>query len=525
MRRAAKALSMASDAVRDGVFGSSGRAPPLDPRVLRADLRRLAAINKPCGQSSAQIIRVCQQHFNPSALFKSSIDAEVAKRLKETNTQNRRRRFEKRACQVKIGHGGTLDPLATGVLILGIGSATRLLPQFLDCTKTYETVVLFGATTDTYDRVGRVLTKRPYEHITKDMVLKELEAFRGKNVQMPPLYSALKMNGKPLYEYAREGKPIPREIKGRDVEALEVEMLEWYEPGSHNHRWPLDEAGAAERNLAEQVWSIKKMQETSKTLTPQEKKEDDQAIAEHETFKRKFEERQDELITDKPQRKKQRSKEPMMSGALGALPQPTHSTKGANLVPPAPDKSTPPPWKDKGPAACKVRLTVTSGYYVRSFCHDLGAKLGSGGIMAELCRTRQSDFTVGGPNTLEYDELARGEEVWGPKVADMLARWNGEPEGHWPVKAPPASAAPATPQSSSSPRPSQRQQPGPAQARAVLANGTAEKRKRSPATDARGSPSPRKLTARAADEKNHKPNLPASQARSDDEQSWNGIDG
>ncbi|POR36443.1 Putative tRNA pseudouridine synthase 4 [Tolypocladium paradoxum] len=492
---------MASDVVRDGVF----------------------AINKPCGLSSAQVIRECQQHFNPSAFFKPMIDAELAKRRQESGGQFRRRRVEKKASQVKIGHGGTLDPLATGVLILGIGSATKLLPQFLDCTKTYETIVVFGANTDTYDRVGRLITKRPYHHITRDMVEKALDKFKGKQIQIPPLYSALKMNGKPLYEYAREGKPIPREIEGREVEALDVELLEWYEPGSHEHRWPTEEAEAAERNLAEQVWKVKRLQETGKKLTPEEKEEDDQAIAEHESFKRMFEERQDELIKDKPSKKRRISKEPMMSGALGAFPEPAYSSKGSNLVPPSPDKDTPPPWKDEGPPACKIRLTVTSGYYVRSFCHDLGSKLESGGIMAELCRTRQSDFTVGGTNTLEFEELAKGEEVWGPQVANMLARWNGEPEGHWPGTA--AASAPTGAKQAPETSPLKKNGQRSYSTEASPKSNLPEKRKRSPAEDASGSP--RKVAATAADDKAAKPDLLApnsSQGRSDDEKSWNGIE-
>ncbi|ODA84054.1 hypothetical protein RJ55_02572 [Drechmeria coniospora] len=501
MRRAGKVMTMASDVVRDGVF----------------------AINKPCGQSSAQVIRECQQIFNPSLFFRPMIEAERAKRLKESGGQFKRRRMEKKATQVKIGHGGTLDPLATGVLILGIGSATKLLPQFLDCTKSYEAIVTFGATTDTYDRVGRIISKRPYHHITRAMVEAELDGFRGKQVQIPPLYSALKMNGKPLYEYAREGKPIPREIEGRNVEALEIELVEWYEPGSHNHRWPTEEAEAAERNLAEQVWRVKRLQESSKTLTPEERQEDDEAVAEHESFKKRFEERQDELIMDKPQKKSRRAgAEPMMSGALGAFPPPVHSSKGCNLVPPSPDKDTPPPWSDEGPPACKIRLTVTSGYYVRSFCHDLGMKLESGGIMAELCRVRQSDFTVGGINTLEYDALAKGEEVWGPQVANMLARWNGEPEGHWPGGAkqqPPPPPPSSPPKSNGQPRPDP-SQPSPS------TNGAGEKRKRWPSETDEAS-SPRKVPARTADEANDdKPSWLAStaQTRLEDEKSWNGIE-
>lgn len=437
------------------------------------------------------------------------LDNEVARRLKESGGQFKRRRQEKRASQVKMGHGGTLDPLATGVLILGVGTGTKQLSQFLDCTKAYETIVVFGASTDTYDRVGRVLSKRPYDHITKEKLQEALESFKGKQTQIPPLYSALKMNGKPLYEYAREGKPIPREIEGREVEVLDLELVEFYEPGKHNHRWPTEEASASERNLAEQVWRLKKSQETAKKLTDEEKHEDDEAIAAHESFKKKFEERQDDLIRDSPKPPRQRnSKDAMMSGALGALPQAaTHSTKGSNLVQPAPDKNTPPPWTDEGPPAARIRLTVTSGYYIRSFCHDLGAKLDSAGLMAELCRTRQSDFTVGGINCLEYDDLAKGEEVWGPQVADMLARWNGEPGGNW-------TAADAKTNGATT--------PSKAHPRGTNGSGTTsptkgEKRRRSPSEE-----SPRKAAARG-DNDSLRPDTPGRRP-SDDEKSWNGFD-
>lgn len=379
------------------------------------------------GLTSAQVIRECQDAFNPSRYFKATIEAAVKSTDRSDKGFNRRM---KKANKLKIGHGGTLDPLATGVLILGIGSGTKSLPQFLDCIKTYEATIVFGAATDTYDRVGRVLARRSYDHITKDKVLEALESFKGKQTQIPPLYSALKMNGKPLYEYAREGRPIPREIEGREVEVSALEMLEWYEPGTHNHRWPIEEAEAAERNLAEQVWRVKKQQETTKKLTPEEKEEDDQAVAAHENFKRKFEEKQDTLIRDSPSNKKRRhnksNKEgPMMSGALGQMPR-----KGSELMEdcrPA-DPSTPPPWTGKGPPAMKVRMSVSSGFYVRSFCHDLGAKLNSAALMAELCRTRQSDFTVGGLNTLEFSDIKQDEAVWAPKISNMLSRWNGEPE-------------------------------------------------------------------------------------------------
>ncbi|KAI0914229.1 pseudouridine synthase [Ustulina deusta] len=386
-------------------------------------------INKPVGMSSAQVIRDCQHHFNPSALFKPVIDEETAKRSRESNNKKRRRKFGKDDIRVKMGHGGTLDPLASGVLILGVGKGTKSLQSFLDCTKTYETVVLFGASTDTYDRVGKILKKTTYDHITRPLVEEALKSFRGKYQQMPPLYSALKMEGKPLYEYAREGKPIPREIATREVDVSELEIVEWYEPGTHAHRWPLEEATSFERGFAEQVWKVEKDQMTSKKLTPEEEEADTKARKEHENFKRKADETVDALVYDQRNKRKKANGQkdiPMMSGALGEMPPAAPKPgKGSNLIPEAPDVSTP-PWDGKGPPAARIRMTVTSGFYVRSFCHDLGAKVSSSAMMAELCRSRQGDFVLGGSNCLEFSDLAKGENVWASQVKAMLDLWNSK---------------------------------------------------------------------------------------------------
>ncbi|KAL1838859.1 hypothetical protein VTJ49DRAFT_2112 [Mycothermus thermophilus] len=405
------------------------------------------AINKPFGMSSYQVIRDCQSVFNPSTLFKPLLDRDRAQREKESKYQKRRRSKVKQELNVKMGHGGTLDPLATGVLILGIGRGTKSLHDFLGCTKTYETVVLFGASTDTYDRTGRIIKKGRYEDVTREAVESALASFRGRIRQVPPIYSALKMEGKPLYEYAREGKPIPREIETREVDVLELELVEWYEPGTHNHRWPTEEAEQAEKNLVDSVWRVAKRQQaaaeaseegTPGRLTPAQQQEEERALAEYNTKKREADERVDNLVTDSgageeepPATKRRKTNteggaEPMMSGALGQLPPVQRPRgKGSNLVPPPPSPDTPPPWEGKGPPAAKLRMTVSSGFYVRNLCHDLGEKLGCGGLMAELARTRQNQFALGGPRCMEYDDLFKGEEVWGPQVRRMLELWNG----------------------------------------------------------------------------------------------------
>ncbi|KAK4204297.1 putative tRNA pseudouridine synthase 4 [Triangularia verruculosa] len=399
-------------------------------------LEGVFAINKPIGISSAQVIRDCQNFFDPSAKFAPLLEQERQLRETESKYQKNRRRPIKRKIQTKIGHGGTLDPLAGGVLILGIGKGTKSLQQFLLCTKTYETVVVFGASTDTYDRLGKIIKKGDYSNLTRDAVEKALEPFRGKFRQMPPLYSSLKMAGKPLYEYAREGKPIPREIETREVEVSHLEMVEWYEPGTHKHYWPDEEAGQAEKNVAQSVWRVAKAQEDGgEGDAAKAAEEESKALKDFNSKKRAAEEAVDGLVSEETRAAKRvkneegNPEEPLMSGALDGKKEKRHKPpkgRGSDLVPVRPDDA-PAPWEGKGPPAVKIRMTVTSGFYVRSLCHDLGEKLGCGAMMAELARTRQGQFTLGGANCLEYDDLLRGEEVWGPKVESMLDKWNARP--------------------------------------------------------------------------------------------------
>ena len=530
-----KALKMAAGVVGDGIFGehlmAHRKSPPARLAMHQINSRvgtnlKNAAISKPCGMSSAQVIRHCQIAFNPSSYFQPSLEAEKTRIRRECRgDQKRLKKAMKKAVHVKIGHGGTLDPLATGVLILGLGSGTKELSQFLHCTKSYETIVLFGASTDSYDRVGRLLNKRPYDHITREKVEAALDSFRGQQMQIPPLFSALKMNGKPLYEYAREGKPIPREIEGRQVEVLELELTDWYEPGKHGFRWPTVEAEAAERNLAEQVWRVKKQQETGKKLTAEEKEEEDQALAAHEAFKRRNEERQDELVKDSPSNSQgAQDRGPMMSGALGKFPEPTYSNKGVGLVPDAPSADTPPPWTDEGPPAAKIRMTVTSGYYVRSFCHDLGTKLGSAGLMAELCRTRQSDFTLGGTNCLEYDDLEKGETVWGPQVADMLSRWNAEPHGGWQPGVEEAKEKTASNNDGNLDQFQRNSMRSSETNKSAESLSAPSKRRRSPSADGLSAEPHRKAAREERQADSNGSPARNSRRRSDDEKSWNGLD-
>ena len=124
-----------------------------------------------------------------------------------------------------IGHSGTLDPFATGVLPVCIGKSTRLI-EYLDDDKEYIATVKFGADTDTYDLEGQIL--KTYEtKISKSQLEMVLDDFKGEIEQYPPIYSAIKVNGKKLYEYARKGQEV--EIKPRKVYISKIEILEFDE--------------------------------------------------------------------------------------------------------------------------------------------------------------------------------------------------------------------------------------------------------------------------------------------------------
>jgi len=225
----------------------------------------------------------------------------------------------------KMGHGGTLDPLAAGILIVGVGRGTKHLQNYLACSKTYETVVLLGASTDSYDCTGAIDQRVSCEHVTKELVEERLARFRGTIMQVPPVYSGLKINGIKACEYAREGKELPRELESREMNVDECTLLEWYEGGQHSFN----------------------------------------------------------ILDDGRQ----------------------------------------------APAA-RMRLTVCSGFYVRSFAHDLGIACGTRSHMAALLRTRQANFCMGDleassdlVTALTYADLDAGEGVWGPKLRPQLEAW------------------------------------------------------------------------------------------------------
>ena len=135
-------------------------------------------------------------------------------------TARLRRVFQTR----RIGHGGTLDPMATGVLPVFVGRATRGVEFFEHAEKTYETVLRLGMTTDTEDTSGEVLTEQEV-HISREEFEAVLPRFRGEILQVPPMYSALKINGQKLVDLARKGKTVERQP--RPITIHELTLLDF----------------------------------------------------------------------------------------------------------------------------------------------------------------------------------------------------------------------------------------------------------------------------------------------------------
>lgn len=213
------------------------------------------AVAKPGGPTSQEVVAHLKKIFTSSPFY------EPPKQSGPKGQKGKRGRGRKD--WIKIGHGGTLDPLADGVLVLGVGTGTKRLQGYLSgCSKVYKAIALFGCSTTTYDQEGAVLAWGPTEKLDDNLVQKALEAFKGEISQLPPVFSALKMDGKPLYEYAREGKLLPRPIEPRicNIDFLKAGKLNW----DHKYMFPENIASAGDREFASKVSGEDYLPETTR---------------------------------------------------------------------------------------------------------------------------------------------------------------------------------------------------------------------------------------------------------------------
>jgi len=218
--------------------------------------------------------------------------------------------------------------------VIGLGTGTKSLSSFISCTKTYETTALFGASTDTYDCTGRILRHAPYSHLTPELIDSTLGAFRGEILQKPPIYSALHHEGKRYYEYAREGKPLPVEIKARPVTVLGMELVGFEKGGDHEFGLPSEEGGVEEKVVGEVM----------------------RRMGEEESKKRALE------VEEEGQEEAGGSKKAKVDDTLFRQAEKTIQESTTTDSPP---QSPPQP-----PPIASLRMSVSSGFYVRSLIHE-----------------------------------------------------------------------------------------------------------------------------------------------------------
>lgn len=340
---------------------------------MKAIMNGIFAIEKPSGMSSSKLVAELQHIFTNSKIFHDDLTEmrNKARMNLATDKSWTNERIKKRVSKIKIkiGHGGTLDPLASGVLVIGVGSGTKKLLYYLgECRKVYETRALLGISTTTGDSEGEILTKNETSHITSDIVKEAAERFVGDIKQTPPIFSALKMNGKPLYDYAREGKPLPYAIKTRDVQVPAIKVHEEDTLSTDHHfetlESQLDENGQPKENA---LFNNPTLNDSPLYFSSQFM---EKCAAEGKTTE-----------VGKPRT--------ITTPVTGKLP------------------------------LMHLTCDVSSGTYIRSLISDIGRAMESSAYMVELIRVKQSEWELG-KNCFKFEDFFKNEEVWGPVLKNVL---------------------------------------------------------------------------------------------------------
>ena len=332
------------------------------------------AINKPSGATSRTVLDQINR-----VLSKSSTSQESLKKLQNVRNQTLgKQRIKKwKTNKLKMGHGGTLDPLASGVLVIGVGSGTKKLGDYTNgSVKRYECVGLLGGSTTTGDSEGELLLKTEVDHVTCELLDKCKERMVGTLDQTPPIFSALKMDGKRLYDYAREGLPLPRQIKSREVTIHDLEIKDDTLSKEHDY-----------------IFLKSEVDETGKTIS--EQLANNPTLNDHEVpFSREW------------KAKNPNNKE---------LPLKMKIIEDKNV------------YEDESYRAPLLHFTstVSSGTYIRSLLSDIGRCVGSSSYMVKLIRSKQAEWELN-KNVFEMEDFTNyGEEVWAPVLFKVLESKGG----------------------------------------------------------------------------------------------------
>lgn len=333
------------------------------------------AINKQSGATS----RAALDQLN-RILSSSKVSQESLQKLQNIRKQSQgKQRIKKwKTTKLKMGHGGTLDPLASGVLVIGVGAGTKKLGDYTNgSVKKYECVGLLGGSTTTGDSEGELLLKTEVDHITKQLLEETRERMLGTLDQTPPIFSALKMDGKRLYEYAREGLPLPRQIKTREVKIVDMDIKDDTLNKEHNYIFLKSEVDENGKTLAEQLANNPTLNDHPVPFSREWKKDHND----------------DKL-----------------------LPLEMRIIKDSKI------------YEDNEYRAPLLHFdaTVSSGTYIRSLLSDIGRAVGSSAYMVKLVRWKQAEWDLN-KNVFEMDDFLKyGEEIWAPVLEKVLKSKNGD---------------------------------------------------------------------------------------------------
>ncbi|KAI8058265.1 pseudouridine synthase [Syncephalis plumigaleata] len=291
----------------------------------RRQLNGVFAVNKPVGLSSYDVVDRLKH-----LLFGMTPRGAKKARGKFHSKNN-----------YKIGHGGTLDPLASGVLVIGVNKGTKSLNDYLHGEKIYIGEGLLGSMTDTYDSEGHLEMTAPYAHVTRDAIERVLDQFRGTIQQIPPKYSALKVNGRPMYDYARKGEEIPRELVAREVTIYSLELEEF--TTDHQYKQPKS------KPKPEQTLESSASDNNATTAD---------------------------------------MNEALMIAADADADVATNTSDGDGNASSIAENQVP-------PAIFRIRVSCSGGTYIRSLIYDIGQALGSTAHMVSLTRVQQGCFKLG----------------------------------------------------------------------------------------------------------------------------------
>jgi tRNA pseudouridine55 synthase len=329
------------------------------------------AINKKPGATSRAVLDQVNRILSSSSISQASLKQLQDVRIK---TMGKQRIKKWKTKKLKMGHGGTLDPLASGVLVIGVGSGTKKLGDYTNgSVKKYECVGLLGGSTTTGDSEGELLLKTEINHVTRELLDKARARMIGKLDQTPPIFSALKMDGKRLYEYAREGLALPRQIKSREVEIFDLDIKDDTLSNKHDYVFLKSEVDESGKSLADQLAN-------NPTLN-------DHTVP----FSKSW------LAKNKNDKE---------------LPLPMRIIKDSDVY--ENDEYRAP--------LLHFDATVSSGTYIRSLLSDIGRSVGSSSYMVKLVRWKQAEWDLK-KNVFELEDFTKyGEEIWAPVLQKVLEK-------------------------------------------------------------------------------------------------------